>query len=149
MRPEVRAGSRLEGLSDDLEHLLASALLHGLEAAEVESYEPDAPDRADGMEAEVRKEVAWEDRAVDEKSICPRLAITPCPGNTMLTVGSDSSFMPGQRLGLHPQPCTQAAAAAPRHPPPADRERASAEPTARSSAPMSHWLIRRPHSALG
>ena len=60
---------RLERLLDDAQHLLARALLHGLQPAEVEPRQLDPPGRAHGPEPEVGEEIAREDRSMHEKSL--------------------------------------------------------------------------------
>src|SRR5581483_4180989 len=70
----LRRRRRQERLAHDAEHPLALAFGNGHKAAEVEARELDAAGRADDREAEVRQEVAREDRLVHLEPLVRRVA---------------------------------------------------------------------------
>src|SRR5438270_14039447 len=65
----LRRRHRQERLAHDAEHALARALRHRQETAELEARELDASLRTHRDEAEVREEVAREDRLVDVEAL--------------------------------------------------------------------------------
>src|SRR5207248_8916531 len=74
---------REEGLADDAEDLLARALDDRLQAAELEAHELDTALGAHRAEAEVREEVAWENRLVDDEALVRRLRFREAIGERL------------------------------------------------------------------
>ena len=83
-----RSGRRLERLLHDTEHLLPLPFLHGLQAAEVQPSQLDASGRAKRPKAEVGKEVAREDGAVDEEALGRRRSLAIAIGERLERPGS-------------------------------------------------------------
>ena len=83
-----RRGRRLERLLHDTEHLLPLPFLHGLQAAEVESSQLDAPGRAQCPKAEVGKEVAREDGSMDEEALGRRRPLAIAIGERLERPGA-------------------------------------------------------------
>src|SRR5712691_11238195 len=81
--PRRRRGLRQEGLAYEAQDLRAAALDDRLQPAELQPHELDSADGADGLEAEVREEIAREDRLVHLEALVPGLALGKAVGERL------------------------------------------------------------------